>query len=297
MTLKSRVTRTQAVEMLPVGTTLTLDNRRPYSELKAGPVPPHKLNNMRPGHYFIYEMDIDNRPGAMCLVHEDEVDNVSDVHKAAEMLDTIDLPSNPADAHTVSIIQKPNDDTDSLASSAKGPVRFGGIMDVFTKETNGQVSIIVLDVESQLITTPMLIDSDAPDEFPALSNEPEGVAWDYTVASDIDLGQLESEDDCEVVYLNGLTRGDVEQFTNARMTALRSPGWEDGFVQNINTGTLHLTRPDGSERHVIFVTDYKHGREGIRDMFKQMNERAESFARARAVIESLSDLNISDKQL
>ena len=297
MTLKSRITRVQAVETLPVGSKITLDNRRPYSELTAGPVPPHKLDNMRPGRYYIYEIDIDDRPGAACLVHEDEVDSVSDVHNAAKMLNTIGIPSNPADAHTVSIIQKPNDNTDSLASSAKAPVRFGGVMDVFTKETNGQVSIVVLDVESQLITTPMLIDSDAPDDFPALRNEPEGVAWDYAVASDIDLDRLESEDDCEVVYLNGMTKADVKPFTNERMSALSSPGWRDGFVQNINTGTLHFIRPDGSERHVVFVTDYKHGREGMCDLFKHMNKRAESFARARTVIESLSDLSMSDRQL
>ena len=197
----------------------------------------------------------------------------------------------------MSIIPDLNGEHDSLVSEVTTAYRFGGTMDIFTKETDGQVSIVVMDIESQLITTPMLFDTDAPNEFPALYNEPEGLAWDYEVAASVDLDRLESEEDCEVVYLNGLKKEDVKHFTNERMTALRSSGWDDGFVQNINTGTLHLRQPDGSERHIVFVTDYKHGREGIRDMFKQMNTRAEQYARTRDIMDSISDFNTSDKQL
>lgn len=297
MTLKSRITHTQPIQATPVRDVYPIDNRQPHGGLKAGPVPSHDITNLKPGIYFTYRMDIDNRPGIICLVHTDEVDSVSDVVEAAKTLDSLDLPANPADARTVSIIPDPDITYDSLVSEVETGYRFGGTMDIFTKETDGQVSIIVMDIESQLITTPMLFDTDAPDEFPTLYNEPEGLAWDYEVAASVDLDRLESEEDCEVVYLNGLKKEDVKQFTNERMTALRSPGWNEGFVQNINTGTLHLRQPDGSDRHVIFVTDYKHGREGIRDMFKQMNTRAEQYARTRDIMDSISEFNATDKQL
>lgn len=297
MTLKSRITHTQPIQATPVRDVYPIDNRQPHGGLKAGPVPSHDIANLKPGIYFTYRMDIDNRPGIICLVHTDEVDSVSDVVEAAKTLDSLDLPTNPADARTVGIVPDPKVVYDSLVSESTTAYRRGGTMDIFTKETDGQVSIVVLDIESQLITTPMLFDTDAPDEFPALYNEPEGLAWDYEVAASVDLSRLESEEDCEVVYLNGMTKDDVKQFTNERMTALRSPGWQDGFVQNINIGTLHFREPYGRERHVVFVTDYKHGREGIRDMFKHMNERAEQIARTHEIMNSISELNESDKQL
>ena len=297
MSLQSRVTHTQPIETTPVGRVFPLDKRQPYGGLKTGSVPSHNITNMKPGIYFVYKIDIDNRPGAICLAHVDEVDHVSDVVDAAKLFDTIDLPTNPADAHTVGILHDTSEESSSLVSEVDSPYRFGGVMDIFTKEIDGQVSIVVLDIESQLITTPMFVDTDAPDEFPALSDEPDGLAWDYEVAASVDLSRLESEEDCEVVYLNGMTKDDVKQFTNERMTALRSPGWEDGFVQNINTGTLHLRQPDGSDHHVVFVTDYKPGREGIRDMFKQMNTRAEQYARTRDIMDSISEFNATDKQL
>lgn len=308
----SAIKRVTHIMPIKLGDSVVLDDRVPFNPGGAN-APDHVIENVVPGIYDYYRVDIEGTLPVYCMVRWDAKDGIpfwlsndALIQYFEHLFDEAEFPPNPVDAtlqghEWVGESKSEN----SLIHYAT----YGGASEspedgehVYVRLEDGKISAFMLDRADIIGTmqykgaeaTPLAANRQLNWNM-AVSGEPfecfSGVGglddedWDMADGwDDLELGQGPRT---EIHYLFGASPETVEHFTSERLERLDYGG---------GTKELFVTVGfDNGQQHV-YLAPYSAGMKGYREMLQIASEQVEEYLRQKDL--DISDLDVeTDKQL
>ena len=293
-----------------LGDSAVLDDRIPFNPGGEG-APDHIVENVMPGIYHYYRVDIDGMLPVHCMVRGDDANmlGLSDdelVHYFERLFDEAEFPPNPVDAtfqgHEWVGESKSEESLLHYATYGGGSDSPEDGESVYVRLENGKISAFMLD-RADIVGTMQYKGADATplatnrqlNWSMAVSGEPFecfcGVGGlddeDWDMVDDWDDLELGQGPRTEVHYLFGASPENAEPFTSERLERLDYGG---------GTKELFVTVGfDNGQQH-IYLAPYSAGMEGYREMIQIASERVKEYIQQKDL--DISDLGVEpDKQL
>ena len=293
-----------------LGESAVLDDRIPFNP-GGDNAPDHVVENVMPGIYHHYRVDIDGTLPVHCMVRGDDANmlGMSDdelVHYFERLFDEAEFPPNPVDAtfqgHEWVGESKSENSLIHYATYGGGSESPEDGEPVYVRLEDGKISAFMLD-RADIVGTMQYKGAEAMplaanrqlNWSMAVSGEPfecfSGVGglddedWDMADGwDDLELGQGPRT---EIHYLCGASPETVEYFTSERLERLDYGG---------GTKELFVTVGfDNGQQHV-YLAPYSAGMKGYREMLQIASEQVEEYLRQKDL--DISDLDVeTDKQL
>ena len=293
-----------------LGESTVLDDRIPFNPGGEG-APDHIVENVMPGIYHYYRVDIDGTLPVHCMVRGDDANmlGMSDdelVHYFERLFDEAEFPPNPVDAtfqgHEWVGESKSEESLLHYATYGGGSESPEDGESVYVRLEDGKISAFMLD-RADIVGTMQYKGADATplatnrqlNWSMAVSGEPfecfSGVGGlddeDWDMANDWDDLETGRFPRTEVHYLFGASPETAEPITSERLERLDYDG---------GTKELFVTVGfDNGQQHV-YLAPYSAGMKGYREMLQIASEQVEEYLRQKDL--DISDLDVeTDKQL
>ena len=299
-----------------LGDSAILDDRIPFNPGGEN-APDHVVENVVPGRYHYYRVDIDGRMPVHCMVRDNDNNliGLSDdalIDYFERLFDEAEFPPNPVDATFQGHEWVGESKSEYASTSEKSLLHYatyGGGSEshedgehVYVRLEDGKISAFMLD-RADIVGTMQYKGADATplaanrqlNWSMAVSGTPfecfSGVGGlddeDWDMADDWDDLELERFPRTEIHYLFGASPETVEHFTSERLERLDyGGGTKELFVTvGFNDGHQH-----------VYLAPYSAGMKGYREMLQIASEQVEEYLRQKDL--DISDLDVeTDKQL
>ena len=306
----SAIKRATYFTSFQLGESAVLDDRIPFNPGGEG-APDHIVENVMPGIYHYYRVDIDGMLPVHCMVRGDDANmlGLSDdelVHYFEHLFDEAEFPPNPVDAtfqgHEWVGESKSEESLLHYATYGGGSESPEDGESVYVRLENGKISAFMLD-RADIVGTMQYKGADAT---PLATNRQ--LNWSMTVSGEpfecfCGVGGLDDEDwdmaddwddlelgqgpRTEIHYLFGASPETAEPFTSERLERLDYGG---------GTKELFVTVGfDNGQQH-IYLAPYSAGMKGYREMIQIASEQVKEYIQQKDL--DISDLGVEpDKQL
>ena len=296
-----------------LGESAVLDDRIPFNPGGEG-APDHIVENVMPGIYHYYRVDIDGMLPVHCMVRGDDANmlGLSDdelVHYFERLFDEAEFPPNPVDATFQGHEWVGESKSEYASTSEKSLLHYatyGGGSEspedgehVYVRLEDGKISAFMLD-RADIVGTMQYKGAEAT---PLAANRQ--LNWSMAVSGEpfecfsgvggLDDEDWEMSDDWEleryphtkVQYLFGASPETIERFTSERLERLDCGG---------DTKELFVTVGFNNGHQHVYFAPYSAGMKGYREMLQIASEQVEEYLRQKDL--DISDLDIeTDKQL
>ena len=299
----SAIKRVTHIMPIKLGDSVVLDDRVPFNPGGAN-APDHVIENVVPGIYDYYRVDIEGTLPVHCMVRWDAKDGIpfwlsndALIQYFERLFDEAEFPPNPVDAtlqghEWVGESKSEN----SLIHYAT----YGGASEspedgerVYVRLKDGNIDAFILD-RADIVGTMRYKGAEAT---PLAANNQ--LNWSMAVSGDAfecfcgvgSLGDDEWEEDqfphTEVEYLFGASSETAGYHTSERLERLNYGGDTDELFVTVgfNNGHQH-----------VYIAPYSVGMKGYREMIQLASERVEEYLQQKDL--DVSDLDVdTDKQL
>ena len=294
--MTNHISRIEQLGSVHIGTQAVLDNRQPLdnSEYGSKTLPALTMDNTKSGVYQHIRFHLDSDDAYVdCFVHEEHLGVLlSGDEGDIRFLDSLDVPDDPSE----SIITWDDEELKDRESEWTSLATHVGLTNedaanVFVgRDDDGRVTTIAIDPHDVI-----LYDRYKEDLRQAFDNSDVDVVIGPSF-TEIDWSRgprLQDDDNPHYLaghFLDDTTIYDVYEYTSDRDA-------EKGFVPSTNLilGRLKMTSEDDC-RPFVRLTNYEHGRRGVRNLIAEMKQQYEK-QRTQTTVD-ISDLDVeTDKQL
>ena len=290
-----------------LGDSAILDDRIPFNTGGEN-APDHVVENVVPGRYHYYRVDIDGRMPVHCMVRDNDNNliGLSDdalIDYFERLFDEAEFPPNPVDAIFQGHEWVGESKSEYASTSEKSLLHYatyGGGSEspedgenVYVRLEDGKISAFMLD-RADIVGTMQYKGADAT---PLAANRQ--LNWSMAVSGEPfecfsgvgglneDDWELERYPHTEVHYLFGTSPETAERVTSERLELLDYDGV---------TNELFVTVGFNNGHQHVYLAPYSAGMKGYREMLQIASEQVEEYLRQKDL--DISDLDVEiDKQL